>query len=392
MADLNSTPRANRIHIGFFGKTNAGKSTLVNCITGQNLSLVSDIKGTTTDPVYKSMELLPLGAVVIIDTPGLCDDTALGDKRIEKTNEVVNKTDIAVMVVSSLDENTQQEQKYIDIFKEKNTPVILAVNIFEGEKHDFPGFKGIKKVFVNGKSGEGVNELKTAITSALKADTEPSLTQGLVKKGDVVVLVMPQDIQAPKGRLILPQVQIMRDLLDNDCKVFCVKTDDIENICSDLSNKPNLVITDSQIFKTVYEKVPHDIPLTSFSVLMSRAKGDINALANGAQAVENLQDGDRVLILEACTHHALKGDIAREKIPNMLKKYTGKNIVFEVASGHEMPKNIGEYALAVHCGGCMINSKNMLSRMEACKNAGVPITNFGTLIAYVNGILSKIVY
>ena len=386
MADLNDTPRASRTHIAFFGRTNAGKSSLVNAFLGQEVALTSDIAGTTTDPVYKSMELLPLGPVVLIDTAGLGDTTPLGQKRMQKTKEVADKTDIAVMVVASNARDLSAEREFAAFLQAKKIPVVWAVNSFDEQK------PLADAVYVHAKTRAGVEALRARIADFADSAAEIGLTEGLVCAGDRVVLVMPQDIQAPKGRLILPQVQMIRDLLDRDCRVYCIKTGDLSDFLGDLSAPPDLVITDSQIFKTVDEKLPREIPLTSFSVLMSRQKGDVEAFARGAQAIGHLKPGDPVLSLEACTHHALDGDIAREKLPRLLEKTVGGAVDFHVHSGHEMPRGLEKYKLAITCGGCMINRKNMLSRIAACEAAGVPITNFGIAIAYMNGILGRICY
>ncbi len=392
MSGLDETPRANRLHIAFFGKTNAGKSSTINAITGQKIALVSDVAGTTTDPVYKSMELLPVGPVVFIDTAGLDDRTALGRARIEKTDEVVDKADIAVFVIDSTEQNTAPEQEYMKRFRAKKTPVIVAYNVFDGNEARAAAPAGEHSVVINAKTGQGIDALKEMIVRSVTDYELPSIVGDLAKEGDVVMLVMPQDIQAPKGRLILPQVQVTRDLLDKGCLVISVKTEDMVPMLEELKNPPRLVITDSQVFKYVNEHLDKTIPLTSFSMLMARYKGDIEEFVKGARAIADLKPGDKVLIAESCTHHALKGDIAREKLPNWLNKYAGGELVFENTAGHGFPNDLDEYKLIVHCGGCMVNRKNMLSKIEHAKNAGVPITNFGVAIAFLNGMLSRVSY
>lgn len=390
MSDLNETPRANRLHIAFFGKTNAGKSSTINAITGQNVALVSNIAGTTTDPVYKAMELLPIGPVVFIDTAGLDDDTALGKARIRKTEEVFDRADIAVFVIRSTDADLTAEEKYIKRFREKHTPIILVYNIFEDEQQNAVEQDGA--VAINAKTGWGIDRLKQKIIENAPEQAAESIVGDLAKQGDIVLLVMPQDIQAPKGRLILPQVQIMRDLLDKGCRVVSVKTEDMVPMLNELKNPPRLVITDSQVFQYVNEHLDKTVPLTSFSMLMARHKGDIEEFVRGARAIADLKPGDKVLIAESCTHHAMKGDIAREKLPGWLNEYAGGELLIENTAGHGFPETLDEYKLIIHCGGCMINRSNMLSKIEHAKQAGVPITNFGVAIAFLKGILSRVVY
>ncbi len=389
MSSLNDTPRANRIHIGFFGKTNVGKSSVVNKITGANTALTSEVAGTTTDPVYKSMELLPLGPVVLIDTAGVDDSTQLATARIKKTKEVASKTDIAVIVMRANDEETSKEEEYIKLFEKNGVPIIFVYNVFEEES-----VAGNKKnaIVVNAKSGSGIEELKNAIINSAKKEEEISLVGDLAKKGDIVILVMPQDIQAPKGRLILPQVQVMRELLDKDCMVISVKTSDVTDILGKLKVTPTLIITDSQVFGYVNAHVDNAIPLTSFSMLMAKQKGDIEEFISGAKAIASLKPGDKVLIAESCTHHAQKGDIAREKLPNWLNEYVGGKLEFHTSSGHSLTEDLSDFKLIVHCGGCMINRQNMLSKITQAKNAGVPITNFGVAIAFLNDIIKRVTW
>ncbi|MEA4852944.1 MAG: [FeFe] hydrogenase H-cluster maturation GTPase HydF [Christensenella sp.] len=392
VSKLDETPRANRLHIAFFGKTNAGKSSVINAITGQNIALVSDVAGTTTDPVYKAMELLPVGPVVFIDTAGLDDKTVLAKARIAKTDEVIDQTDIAVFVINSADVDLAVEQKYMRRFEQKKTPVLVAYNVFEDGSAHAVGAIGPNTVTLNAQTGEGIDRLKNLIVENVTDYELPSIVGDLAKEGDVVMLVMPQDIQAPKGRLILPQVQVTRDLLDKGCRVVSVKTEDMVPMLKELKNPPKLVITDSQVFRMVNENLPKEVPLTSFSMLMARFKGDITEFVEGAHAIASLKPGDKVLIAESCTHHALKGDIAREKLPQWLDDYVGGALVFENSAGHGLPDHLGQYKLIVHCGGCMVNRKNMLSKIQHAKEAQVPVTNFGVAIAFLNGMLERVVY
>ena len=392
MSNLDETPRANRLHIAFFGKTNAGKSSTINAITGQEIALVSDVAGTTTDPVYKAMELLPVGPVVFIDTAGLNDRTALGRARIGKTDEVVDKADIAVFIINSADHDLVPEQEYMARFRAKKTPVIIAYNEFGNDGAKSTVTAGDNAVVINAKTGQGIDALKEMIVRNATDYELPSIVGNLAQKGDVVLLVMPQDIQAPKGRLILPQVQVTRDLLDKGCRVISVKTEDMIPMLRELKNPPRLVITDSQVFKFVNEHLDKTIPLTSFSMLMARYKGDIEEFVKGARTIADLKPGDKVLIAESCTHHAMKGDIAREKLPGWLNEYAGGELIVENTAGHGFPDNLAEYKLIVHCGGCMINRKNMLSKVERARSKGVAITNFGVAIAFLNGMLSRVSY
>lgn len=393
ISELNQTPKSLRIHIGVFGDTNAGKSTFINAVTGQNIALTSPVAGTTTDPVFKPMELHPLGPVVFIDTAGLDDKTELGEIRINKTIEQIEICDMAILVVNnrSLPES---QKEYISIFEKKKIPYFLVVNIMDNEsiKSDFSGLSA-NVVYADLHDKNSIKSVKEKIIKILeKKEDEPVLTADLVKKGDIVLLITPQDIQAPKGRLILPEVQVMRDLLDNGCIPIAVTADNIENVLKSLKNPPNLVITDSQIFKTVNEIIPKDIPLTSFSLLMAKIKGNISGFINGAEAIDNLQDGDKVLIMESCTHHAMDDDIARIKIPNLLRKYTGKQIEIDNVSGQNPDVDISKYKLVIHCGGCMINRKAMMSKQKKSEEINVPMTNFGVAIAFMNGMLNRICY
>lgn len=390
MSNLNETPRANRLHIAFFGKTNAGKSSTINQIVGQDIALVSEVAGTTTDPVYKAMELLPLGPVVFIDTAGLDDTTQLGQARIKKTHEVIDKTDLAVFVVKAGDTHLLLEQQYLQTFAQRNTPVIVAYNVFDGSSAP-QQLLGKNTIAINAKTGDGIEHLKKEIIAQANTAELESLTGDMVAAGDVVLLVMPQDIQAPKGRLILPQVQVMRDLLDNGCKVVSVKTDDLPAMLGELKHPPALVVTDSQVFKYVNEHLDQSIRLTSFSMLMAKSKGDLDAFVGGARNIAALKPGDKVLIAESCTHHAQKGDIAREKLPSWLEQYVGGKLEFSHSAGHGFPEDIASYKLILHCGGCMVNRKNMLSKIDKAKEKGVPITNFGVAIAFLHNMLDRVV-
>lgn len=392
MSGLNETPRANRLHIAFFGKTNAGKSSVINAITGQDIALVSDVAGTTTDPVYKAMELLPVGPVVFIDTAGLDDTSELGEARLKKTDEVLDKTDIAVFVIRGGDTDLLREREYMARLAKKHTPVLTAYNIFEENGACAAAPIGEKTVVINAKTGEGIDALKQLIIDNAQDYEQPTITGDMVSAGDIVMLVMPQDIQAPKGRLILPQVQVTRDLLDNGCRVVSIKTEDLESMLGELKHPPRMVITDSQVFKYVNEHLPKEIALTSFSMLMAKYKGDIEAFVKGARAIADLRPGDHVLIAESCTHHAQKGDIAREKLPKWLNDYAGGGLVFENTAGHGFPDDLKGYKLIVHCGGCMINRKNMLSKIAHAQKEKVPITNFGVAIAFLNSMLDRVIW
>ncbi len=384
---LNSTPSANRIHIGFFGRRNAGKSSLVNAVTGQALAVVSATKGTTTDPVYKAMELLPLGPVMIIDTPGFDDEGELGALRVEKTNEVLRKTDVAVLVSDSTGKLGECEKELISLFKKREIPFIIAYN-----KSDLQLRDGLaeNEISVSAKTGEKIFELKEKIAHFAKNEEgEKRIIGDLIDKGDTVVLVVPIDSAAPKGRIILPQVQTIRDILDSDAEALVVKENELENALKKLKNKPKMVVTDSQVFSFVDERTPRDIPLTSFSILMARYKGYLESAVKGARALANLQDGDKVLIAEGCTHHRQCDDIGTVKIPRMLKQFTGKDIEIETVSGTEFYDDLSEYKMVIHCGGCMLTEKEVRYRMTCAEEQGVPFTNYGIFIAFVSGILER---
>ncbi len=385
---LNDTPTSDRLHIGFFGRRNAGKSSLVNAVTGQELSVVSNVRGTTTDPVSKSMELLPLGPVVIIDTPGFDDEGELGEKRVKKTYEVLNRTDVAVLVVDGTEGLKTSDEQLIDIFKDKDVPYIVALNkadLMTG-KEECPE----NSLMVSVRTGKNIFELKEKIGHLVKPDdNKMHLIDDLIKPGDMAVLVIPIDKAAPKGRLILPQQQVMRDVLDNDGEIICVKEDRLGDALEKMKEKPAVVITDSQVFESVAKIVPDDIPLTSFSIIMARKKGvAIEAIRNAA-AIDKLKDGDKVLISEGCTHHRQCDDIGTVKLPRWLKEYTGKQLIIETSSGKSFPEDLSQYSLIVHCGGCMLNEREMVYRKESAKKQQIPITNYGMAIAYMKGILKR---
>lgn len=389
--ELNQTPKALRKHIGIFGSANAGKSTLANLISGQEVSLVSDVAGTTTDPVFKPMELLPVGPVVIIDTAGLDDNTELGNLRTDKTLKQLDSCDMALYVFTP-DEDEEKVKKNLSIFKERKIPVIVVENL-KGKSSSSGKNFGFKTISVDLSVENSVDIVKNSIITALSGeDEEKSITADLVKAGDTVLLVMPQDSAAPKGRLIMPQVQVTRDLLDNGCIIMSVTTDKLSDALSKLKNPPDLVITDSQVFGQVNSILSKEIRLTSFSMLMAKNKGDIDEFVKGATAIRNLKDGDKVLIIENCAHHVMKDDIARIKIPMMLKKFTGKELEIVNISGQNAYPDLSDVSLVIHCGGCMINRKTMLSKQKYFEKNNIPMTNFGVALALMNGILERVVY
>lgn len=384
---LNNTPSSERVHIGFFGKRNAGKSSVVNALTNQNISVVSDIKGTTTDPVYKSMELLPLGPVMIIDTPGLDDEGVLGNLRIEKAKEVLRKTDIAVIVVDSRVGESESEKELIKTFSEKNIPYIVVYNKYDITKKEPAGEKCIA---VSAVSGYNINELKNRIAKLKPStDTDKTIVGEFLQKGDIAVLVVPIDSAAPKGRLILPQQQTIRDILDHGAISVVVRDSELSDALKNLSKQPKLVITDSQAFGKVSKLVPKDIKLTSFSILFARYKGDLQRVVRAARCIDSLKDGDTILISEGCTHHRQCDDIGTVKLPRWIREYTGKNINIKTSSGIGFPENLSEFKLVIHCGGCMLNEREMKSRIKMCAEQNIPITNYGTAIAYMKGILER---
>lgn len=385
---LNSTPSANRVHIGFFGCRNAGKSSLVNAVTGQELAVVSDVKGTTTDPVSKAMELLPLGPVVIIDTPGYDDEGALGEKRVRKTKQTLNKTDIAVLVVDGTCGMNKYDFELLSIIKEKNIPYIIVYNKSDaGEAVSV--IDGENCIAVSAEKNENIYELKERIGKLMPSDDGKTLVDGIMSAGDTAVLVIPIDEAAPKGRLILPQQQVIRDILDiGGCAVVTNETELAETL-DRLKDKPKVVITDSQAFAMVSKIVPEDVPLTSFSILMARYKGFLETAYRGVHAIDELSDGDTVLIAEGCTHHRQCGDIGTVKIPRWLAAHTGKKIEIKTCSGTEFPEDLTPYAAVIHCGGCMLSEREVQYRMKCALDFGVPFTNYGIFIAYVTGILER---
>ena len=384
---LNDTPSAERVHIGFFGRRNAGKSSVVNAVTGQELSVVSDVKGTTTDPVMKSMELLPMGPVVIIDTPGFDDEGALGELRVKKTKQILNRSDCAVLVVDATQGMTPADQELVELFQQKDIPYLIAYN-----KSDLTAAPvlGEKELAVSAQTGENIQELKERIARLVKTGEDSRRLVGdLLSPGDLVVLVTPIDSAAPKGRLILPQQQTIRDILDAGAAAIVVKETGLRDTLHKLGTKPRMVITDSQAFAQVSRDTPEDIPLTSFSILMARYKGFLDAAVEGVAAIDHLRDGDRVLIAEGCTHHRQCEDIGTVKIPRWLSEYTGKDLQLEHSSGRDFPEDLSPYQLVIHCGGCMLNQREMTYRQKTAGDNGVPFTNYGITIAHLKGILKR---
>lgn len=385
---LNSIPSAERVHIGFFGRRNAGKSSVVNAVTGQELAVVSEVKGTTTDPVQKAMELLPMGPVVIIDTPGIDDEGSLGEQRVRKTKQILNKTDVAVLVVDKTVGMTLAEEELVGIFREKEIPYVIVYNKQDLSTERIPNEE--YDIEVSAKTGFQIKELKEKIARLVMTE-EPKLkiVGDIIKPFDFVVLVVPIDKAAPKGRLILPQQQTIRDILESDATAIVVKECELSQTLEQLGKKPALVITDSQVFAKVSADTPKDIPLTSFSILFARYKGDLQAVVQGAAAIETLQDGDKVLISEGCTHHRQCDDIGSVKLPRWLKNYTGKELQIELSSGIEFPEDLSSYKLVIHCGGCMLNEREMKYRLKCAGDQKVPMTNYGIAIAYMQGILRR---
>ena len=383
---LNNTPSGERVHIGFFGRRNAGKSSVVNAVTGQDLAVVSDVKGTTTDPVSKAMELLPLGPVMIIDTPGFDDEGMLGELRVRKTRQVLNKTDIAVLVTDGTEVLQDTDRQLLALFREKEIPYLVVRN-----KSDLlaqiPAAEE-NEIYVSALNGTNIYELKERIAALRQEVPEKRLIGDKLNPGDLAVLVVPIDKAAPKGRLILPQQQTIRDILEAGAAAVAVRETELEGTLKRLPD-PALVITDSQVFDSVSKIVPRSVPLTSFSILMARYKGLLEEAVKGAAAVEKLKDGDTVLVAEGCTHHRQCNDIGTVKIPGWLRKYTGKDLNIRACAGTEFPEDLSGYALVIHCGGCMLNEREVRCRMKCAADQGVPITNYGTLIAYLNGILGR---
>lgn len=388
---MNTTPVGNRIHIGFFGRRNAGKSSVVNAVTGQELSVVSDVKGTTTDPVTKAMELLPMGPVLIIDTPGFDDEGSLGELRVRKTKQILNKTDVAILVVDATEGLSAVDEELIRIFKEKKLNYIIVYN-----KCDLIDVKTMIKlsseenaVLVSATDRKNIDQLKEKISLMADVGEERFLVRDLVKAKDIVVLVTPIDASAPKGRLILPQQQVIRDLLEADAVTVVIKENEVADTLAMLGNKPRMVITDSQAFKIVAESTPKDIPLTSFSILMARYKGFLDTAVNGAMSIDMLEEGDKILISEGCTHHRQCEDIGTVKLPRWLETYTGKKFNYEFTSGGSFPEDLSPYKVIIHCGGCTLTERELTYRMKCAVDQGVPFTNYGTVIALTQGILAR---
>lgn len=386
---LNNTPSADRIHIGIFGKRNAGKSSVINAITGQNLAIVSDIKGTTTDPVLKAMELLPLGPVVMIDTPGLDDSGELGKLRIRKAYQILNKTDIAVLVVDGSSGMTDEDEQILTQIKAKEIPYVIVMN-----KADLVSDTSIlpqdNMIWVSTVDNYNIYELKELIAKqAPKEDNTRRIVGDLIQPSDFIVLVVPIDSAAPKGRLILPQQQTIRDVLESNATAIVVKETELKETLSSLGKKPKIVITDSQAFERVAADTPEDILLTSFSILFARYKGNLKSVVAGAKALDTLEDGDTILISEGCTHHRQCEDIGTVKLPNWIRKYTNKDLHFEFTSGTEFPLELSKYKVIVHCGGCTLNEREMKYRLKCAEDAGIPMTNYGIAIAQMHGILAR---
>jgi len=392
---LQDTPRSNRLHIGIFGKRNSGKSSLINALTNQDIAIVSEVAGTTTDPVYKAMEIHGIGPCVFIDTAGFDDVGEIGRLRVSQTRKAMEKTDIAIMLFTEA--VTEVEKEWVEQLKQRKIPVIAVINKTDVISNAAELQKsveescGIPAIMVSALTKDGVESIRKELIRSLPADYESeSIVADLVKSDDVVLLVMPQDIQAPKGRLILPQVQVIRELLDRKCIVISVTTDKLDGALDSLKQPPKLIITDSQVFKIVYEKKPAASMLTSFSVLLAGYKGDLDYFIQGANAIKGLTENSKVLIAEACTHAPLTEDIGREKLPRMLRSRVGEKLRVDIVSGTDFPEDVSGYDLIIHCGGCMFNRKYVLSRIERARAAGVPMSNYGVVIAYLSGILDKI--
>ena len=394
---LNATPSSERVHIGIFGKRNAGKSSLINAITGQNLAIVSEAKGTTTDPVYKAMELLPLGPVMIIDTPGIDDEGVLGSLRIQKAYQVLNKTDIALVIIDAAVGPSAEDLRLIKRINAKKIPLLIVINkcetINEDKKTAYQALlPNGKLLFVSAEQKLNIFELKEAIAQTVPADeNKAQIVADLLSPSDFVVLVVPIDSAAPKGRLILPQQQTIRDILEADAVAIVVKENELTNTLQNLGKRPKLVITDSQVFKKVAAETPADILLTSFSILFARYKGNLQTAVQGVTALENLEDGDKILVGEGCTHHRQCDDIGTVKLPRWIKEYTGKNPEFIFTSGTEFPLDLSPYKMIIHCGACMLNEREMQYRIKCAADQNIPFTNYGITIAYINGILKRTV-
>lgn len=394
---LNATPSSERVHIGIFGKRNAGKSSLINAITGQNLAIVSEAKGTTTDPVYKAMELLPLGPVMIIDTPGIDDEGVLGSLRIQKAYQVLNKTDIALVIIDAAVGPSAEDLRLIKRINAKKIPLLIVINkcetINEDKKTAYQALlSNGKLLFVSAEQQLNIFELKEAIAQTVPADeNKAQIVADLLSPSDFVVLVVPIDSAAPKGRLILPQQQTIRDILEADAAAIVVKENELTNTLQNLGKRPKLVITDSQVFKKVAAETPADILLTSFSILFARYKGNLQTAVQGVTALENLEDGDKILVGEGCTHHRQCDDIGTVKLPRWIKEYTGKNPEFIFTIGTEFPLDLSPYKMIIHCGACMLNEREMQYRIKCAADQNIPFTNYGITIAYINGILKRTV-
>ena len=419
---MNETPSADRVHIGFFGRRNAGKSSIVNKVTGQELAVVSDVKGTTTDPVSKAMELLPMGPVVIIDTPGIDDEGHLGELRVRKAKQVLNRVDVAVLVVDATVGKTSVDEELIHIFKEKEIPYLVVYNKEDllktkdgnrlssdnslnrnthagavkessvSQKQDHETQNTEQSIYASAATGQNIYELKEKIASlAVTDELKLRLVGDLLEPSDFAILVVPIDKAAPKGRLILPQQQTIRDVLEAGAAAIVIKEDELSNTLETLGKKPKLVITDSQVFARVSEETPEDIWLTSFSILFARFKGNLKTAAAGAAALDRLKDGDKILISEGCTHHRQCDDIGTVKLPRWIRNYTGKELEFEYSSGRDFPEDVTKYSLIVHCGGCMLNEREMRYRQKCALDQEIPITNYGIAIAYMQGILKRCV-
>jgi len=384
---LNNTPGALRVHIAFFGLTNAGKSSLVNAVTNQEIAVVSDTKGTTTDPVNKSMELLPLGPVVITDTPGIDDTGTLGEKRVARAMEVLAKCNMAVLVTDAGRDLENSEKELTEIFEKKNIPYIIAANKCDLLK-EIPQNTG-NIIYTSATEKINIDELKNKLATLVKPDREKRVIGDLISGDDVIVLVTPIDESAPKGRMILPQVQTIRDTLDSDAICVVTKENTYKKTLDILGDKVKLVVCDSQVFKLINDLTPPEIKLTSFSILMARFKGYLETAFKSIKVIDKVADGDKILISEGCSHHRQCGDIGTVKLPNLIKKYTGKDIKFEFTQGTEFPKDLSGYKLVIHCGGCMLNEREVQTRMEFSLNEGIPFTNYGIAIAYMNGIIKR---
>lgn len=387
--DLNSVPYGNRVHISLFGKRNVGKSSIINVLTNQNISIVSNLKGTTTDPVAKAMELLPLGAVVITDTAGLDDDSDLGKLRVDKTIEVLNKTDIALLVLEAKTSLDKFEQNILQIIKSKNIPCLIVINKIDTiNKCDIKVLSDCKVIPVSALTKLGIDDLKQALASITLENTRVIISD-FISPSDIVILVVPIDNSAPKGRLILPQQQTIREILDTNATAIVTQETELASVLNSLNKPPKIVVTDSQAFAKVSKLVPNNIPLTSFSILFARYKGDLEQLLKGIEVIDKLKDEDKILIAEGCTHHHQCNDIGTVKIPKLLKKHTGKDFIYETSSGISYPKDLKQYSLIIHCGGCTLNNKQMMYRIDLAKQNNVPIVNYGIILAYMNGILKR---